>query len=68
VARDLKKIYQSATVLEAETALQEFAQTWDAKYPTIAKQWRAKWSDIITLFEFPPPIRKATTPPMRSSR
>jgi putative transposase len=23
------------------------------------KQWRAKWSDIITLFEFPAPIRKA---------
>ena len=59
VARGLKKIYQSATVLEAETALQEFAQAWDAKYPTIAKQWRAKWSDIITLFDFPPPIRKA---------
>ena len=21
--------------------------------------WRAKWTDIITLFDFPPPIRKA---------
>ena len=21
--------------------------------------WRAKWNDIITLFDFPPPIRKA---------
>ena len=59
VARDLKKIYQAATVLEAEAALDEFAQVWDAKYPTIAKQWRAKWADIITLFDFPPPIRKA---------
>jgi putative transposase len=59
VARDLKKIYQSATVLEAEAALEEFAQAWDAKYPTIAKQWRAKWRDIITLFDFPPAIRKA---------
>ena len=59
VARDLKKIYQAATVLEAEAALEEFAQAWDAKYPTIAKQWRAKWTDIITLFDFPPPIRKA---------
>ena len=52
VARDLKKIYQSSTVLEAEAALEEFAQAWDAKYPTIAKQWRAKWRDIITLFFF----------------
>src|SRR5688572_432584 len=59
VARDLKKIYQSATVLEAEAALEEFAQAWDTKYPTIAKQWRAKWADIITLFDFPPAIRKA---------
>ena len=59
VARDLKKIYQAATVEEAEDALDDFAQAWDEKYPTIAKQWRAKWTDIITLFDFPPPIRKA---------
>lgn len=59
VARDLKKIYGSATVEEAEAALEDFAQAWDAKYPTIAKVWRAKWTDIITLFDFPPPIRKA---------
>jgi len=56
---DLKKIYQAATVEEAEQALEDFAQAWDAKYPTIAKVWRAKWTDIITLFDFPPPIRKA---------
>jgi transposase-like protein len=59
VTADLKKIYQAATVVEAEEALEKFAQAWDAKYPTIAKMWRAKWADIITLFDFPPPIRKA---------
>jgi putative transposase len=59
VVADLKKIYQAATVVEAEQALEAFAQAWDAKYPTIAKMWRAKWLDIITLFDFPPPIRKA---------
>jgi putative transposase len=59
VARDLRKIYQAATALEAEAALDEFAQVWDAKYPTIAKQWRAKWADIVTLFDFPPAIRRA---------
>jgi putative transposase len=59
VIAGLKKIYQAATVLEAETALEAFAQAWDAKYPTIAKMWRAKWTDIITLFDFPAPIRKA---------
>ena len=36
VAADLKAIYQSATVEEAEGALENFAAKWDAKYPTIA--------------------------------
>jgi putative transposase len=59
VAEDLKKIYQSATVEEAEGALDKFAEVWGEKYPTIVKQWRLKWTDIIPLFEFPPAIRKA---------
>jgi putative transposase len=59
VIADLKKIYQAATVVAAEQALEDFAQAWDVKYPTIAKVWRAKWTDIITLFDFPAPIRKA---------
>src|SRR6202011_303155 len=59
VAADLKKIYQSATVAEAEQELEKFAEVWEPKYPTIVKQWRLKWNDIITLFDFPPPIRKA---------
>jgi transposase-like protein len=59
VAADLKAIYQSATVLEAEEALERFASKWNEKYPTITKQWRGKWGDIITLFEFPAAIRKA---------
>ena len=46
-------------VLEAQEALEKFATKWDVKYPTITKQWRLKWSDIITLFEFPAAIRKA---------
>jgi putative transposase len=59
VAADLKTIYQSATVLEAEQMLDVFEAKWGAKYPTIVKQWRLKWSDIIAMFEFPAAIRKA---------
>ena len=59
VARGLKKIYASATAIEAEQALEEFAQAWDAKYPTISKMWRLKWRDIVTLVDYPPAIRKA---------
>jgi putative transposase len=59
VTADLKKIYQAATVVEAEAALESFAQAWGDKYPTIAKQWRLKWPDIVAMFDFPPAIRKA---------
>jgi transposase-like protein len=59
VARDLKKVYASATVIEAEQALEEFTQAWGAKYPTISKMWRTKWADIATLFNYPPAIRRA---------
>jgi transposase-like protein len=59
VAGDLKTIYQAATVLEAEQALEDFATKWEEKYPTIVKQWRLKWADISAMFDFPPAIRKA---------
>src|SRR5688572_27819768 len=58
VIADLKKIYQAATPVEAEQALEDFAHAWNVKYPTIAKMWRSKWTDIITLFDFPAPIGK----------
>jgi transposase-like protein len=59
VIADLKQIYQAPTVVEAEAALASFAHAWEAKYPTIVKAWRTKWPDIITLFDFPPAIRRA---------
>ena len=59
VAADLKKVYQAATVGEAEAELEKFAEVWGAKYPTIVKQWRQRWTDLIALFDFPPAIRKA---------
>jgi transposase-like protein len=59
VINALKKIYQAKSVLEAEDELENFAQKWDEKYPTISKQWRLKWPHIISMFEFPPAIRKA---------
>jgi transposase-like protein len=59
VAAGLKKVYQSVTVSEAEAELEKFAEVWGATYPTIVKQWRLRWADLIALFEFPPAIRKA---------
>lgn len=59
VIADLKKIYQAASVIEAEEELEKFSKKWDSKYPTISKQWRLKWPHIVSMFEFPTQIRKA---------
>src|SRR5262245_30950400 len=59
VIKDLKAIYQAATAAEAEQGLARFADKWDSKYPTISKQWRLRWADLVAMFEFPPEIRKA---------
>lgn len=58
VARDLKTIYAAATDVEAEQRLAEFSLKWDAKFPMIAKSWRANWTRVIPFFAHPPEIRK----------
>lgn len=59
VTRDLKKIYQAPTEAEARRALEAFGATWDEKYCQIAKSWESHWPYLITLFNYPPQIRKA---------
>ncbi len=59
VAADLKLIYRAATAEEAEHKLAEFAEKWDARYPSIAKSWKANWSRVIPMFGFPDEIRRA---------
>jgi putative transposase len=58
VAEDLKKIYGAKTVDEAETALTDFAQVWDKKYPAISQIWLRHWENVIPFFDYPPEIRK----------
>ena len=59
VASDLKNIYRSATVDEAELELSAFEGTWGEKFPSIGKSWRNNWDNLITLFDYPDDIRKA---------
>jgi putative transposase len=59
VAHDLRQIYQSATVEEAERCLMEFEQRWDDKYAVISKTWRRHWAGITPLFAYPAEIRRS---------
>ena len=58
VAADLKKIYKSLTVDEADQELTAFGEKWDRKYPSINQSWRRHWPNLITLFDYPDDIRK----------
>ncbi len=55
---DLKKIYQSKTLKEAEIHLNEAEKKWGKKYPSIFQMWRNNWKNIITLFDYPSEIRR----------
>ncbi|CAN5598103.1 hypothetical protein BH10ACI3_BH10ACI3_13030 [soil metagenome] len=59
VANDLKLVYSAATEAEALAALDAFAEKWDARYPVIARSWRANWPKISPMFQFTGEIRTA---------
>jgi putative transposase len=58
VAKDLKAIYNSATITSAEEALNDFKLKWSEKYPHIEKSWKSRWDNLITIFDYPDEIRK----------
>lgn len=58
VAADLKRIYQSATVDDAEAELEAFCEKWDARFPSIGMMWKRHWPNLIALFDYPPEIRQ----------
>ena len=58
VVADLKRIYQSATLDEAEQRLGEFEAKWDDEYLPIGQSWRRNWARLTPFFDYPPEIRK----------
>ncbi|BBH12249.1 hypothetical protein CH06BL_14970 [Chromobacterium haemolyticum] len=58
VTSDLKRIYQSSTLDEAEQRLAEFEAKWDGEYLLIGQSWRRNWTGLTPFFDVPPEIRK----------
>ena len=54
----MKEVYHSPTESAALAALERFAKQGDGQYPQISKSWNTHWPNLITLFEYPPEIRK----------
>jgi putative transposase len=58
VAADLRAIYTAENEACALDALAAFERTWAAKYPMIAKSWRANWAHLVPFLAYPPEIRR----------
>jgi putative transposase len=58
VAADLKKIYTATDVDAAADELQRFAEKWDARFPTISRNWLEHWERIIPFLAFPADVRR----------
>lgn len=55
---DLKPVYKAPTEEIALAALDEFEAKWGKKYPLGVKSWRVNWTELSTMFKYPPEIRK----------
>jgi putative transposase len=58
VAQDLKRIYTAATRQAGEQELENFAEKWDARFPTISQMWRRNWERVAVFFAYPEEIRR----------
>ena len=58
MAADLKQIYTAANEDHASSALLEFAEKWDKKYPMISASWTRHWQEIIPFLQYPESIKR----------
>jgi putative transposase len=55
---DLKNVYSAVNRQQAETALEQFENTWGSKYKHAIQSWRTNWDNLTNYFDFPLEIRK----------
>jgi putative transposase len=58
ICRDLRKVYGSGSLKEAEQALKVFGNVWDSKYPEIREKWEKHWMELSAFFTFPAAMRR----------
>jgi transposase-like protein len=56
--KDLKLIYQAATLDLAESGLKNLEEKWSNRYPLVTGSWRRNWDRLSTYFKYTPVIRK----------
>ena len=65
---DMKAIYSSSNMENAEVKLAEFVKKWEGKYQIATKSWQDNWYKLSTFFDFSKDIRRLmyTTNPIEN--
>lgn len=58
VAADLKLIYSAPTLESAEHSLEQFAATWDKRFPAISASWKRHWPNVVPFLAYPLELRR----------
>lgn len=58
IVKELRPVYQAATVDAAAAALNQFEADWGDQYPAVVQLWRANWERFTPFLAFDPAIRK----------
>lgn len=56
--RDLKLVYQAATLEAADSGLEKLEEKWGKKYALVVKSWQRNWPNLSTYFKYPEEIRR----------
>ena len=68
LVNDMRAIYTSVSIEQAQVKLNEFASKWEDKYPSAVKSWQTNWYKLSSFFEFGKDIRRLmyTTNPIEN--
>jgi transposase-like protein len=58
IAKDLRPVYTAPTETAAAARLEEFAETWGARYPAVVRLWRGSWAEFVPFLAYDVEIRK----------
>ncbi|MCW2752456.1 MAG: family transposase [Aeromicrobium sp.] len=58
ITTQLRRIYTAPTPEAAAAEFEDFAETWEQKYPAMIKLWRNAWSEFVPFLDFPVEVRK----------
>ncbi len=58
ISKQIRPVYEAATVEAAEARFEEFAGVWDRKYPAITRLWRSAWEEFTPFLDWDVEIRR----------